>query len=207
MQSNPLLEHFETPQDMVELVNTAVKYIEDVVWAGEDVKIVYLGLRLDYSEKVSCTHSAPFGRPTNWGGNKKDSPTDYPGWFGRVWVATSKIVPFTSRPYKQMGIGDSLAAAGINTGTGGGGEYNLPSHIKEKLAYHGWPDWKSWGWDVKLWADDWKEMVLANLLDPGNTFSTDTQEYWYLHINKGHAAEPLNRGLRSPRLQLPGSAG
>lgn len=33
---------------------------------------------------VDCYHNAPFGKPTNWGGRKKDLPTSYNGFRSRV---------------------------------------------------------------------------------------------------------------------------
>jgi hypothetical protein len=89
-------------------------------------KITYLDLT--WSDWLSNSHSAPRGKQTNWGGDKKDVPRGYPGWGGKIEYEMSHDLGFGS---------DIVKGLGINTGTGGGRGDN------------------AYGYDVKLFADDW----------------------------------------------------
>ena len=76
----------------------------------------------------SCTHSAPFGKETNWG-CKPDKPTYYPGWRGSIEIE------YESNDGYRL-FSDCFRGTGINTGTGGS--------ASKKSRY-----------DVILFADDW----------------------------------------------------
>lgn len=66
---------------------------------------------------VSNSHSAPFGKPTNWS-RKRDLPTSYPGISCRFSFQGRIKADF---PCSSWSMTDSLREIGIHTGTGGGG--------------------------------------------------------------------------------------
>lgn len=77
-------------------------------------KLEYLTItNFKWNNKVSCTHSAPIGKKTNWGG-KLDLPTSYPGWHVKFEYQTTDHATCT---YEYGG--DMWDGTGINTGTGG----------------------------------------------------------------------------------------
>ncbi|RYD73919.1 MAG: hypothetical protein EOP84_20750, partial [Verrucomicrobiaceae bacterium] len=71
-------------------------------------------INMRYNVLCSNTHAAPKGKKTNWGGHESpEVPRGYPGWRGSVEYRTSDFMAWDSRAWK---------AAGIHTGSGGGGE-------------------------------------------------------------------------------------
>lgn len=86
---------------------------------------LYLVLDIVYYDYVSCTHSAPKDKPTNWYG-KNNLPTGYPGFKGRVWWGYVN----GKNDYRWK----DLSQFCIHTGTGGYGLYGL-----EQYAWHGIP--------------------------------------------------------------------
>lgn len=110
------------------------KYLDSIIC---DFNIAVTSLVLDYSDKVSNSHSAPFGKQTNWGGRKKDEPRGYPGWQGDISFTLSHELPsFTS---------DAFDNTGINLGSGGG------SGIKCR-------------YEVRLFEDDWPGLAKSRTL-------------------------------------------
>jgi uncharacterized C2H2 Zn-finger protein len=69
----------------------------------------------EYKETCSNSHQAPIGKVQNWE-REVDKPIGYPGWYGRIkiWL----------EDYKDFNF-DLFKKTGINTGTGGGGEYDV----------------------------------------------------------------------------------
>src|SRR5579859_3405860 len=63
---------------------------------------------MHYSDNVSNTHAAPFGKPTNWRG-EDHLPRGYPGWRGRISFKINDDFEY------------NFCNSGINTGSGGGG--------------------------------------------------------------------------------------
>jgi hypothetical protein len=82
---------------------------------------------------VSNSHSAPFGKKTNWGSRDVNEPTSYPGWTGNIRY---RPTDYDTSSY-HFGS-DAWVGTGINTGSGG--------YARE---YY---------YDVKLFADDWPAM-------------------------------------------------
>lgn len=71
--------------------------------------------RMRWDEYVSNTHSAPVGKPTNWG-RKDGLPLGYPGWKGEI------IIEYRPRNNNENSFDSTgLARWGIHTGSGGGG--------------------------------------------------------------------------------------
>ena len=88
-----------------------------------------VGMR--WTNEMSNSHSAPFGKEQNWGGQKKDVPRNYPGWHGRIeFNVTGDFPGFCS---------DIFEDTGLNTGSGGGGT-------------------NSYGYSLDMWADDFPTM-------------------------------------------------
>jgi len=155
---NSRMTGIETPQTFPELLTNTRHHLRDTIW-NKNNEVVYLGIKIEYRDKVSCSHSAPKGEHTNWGG-KSEYPAYFPGWSGRIWIGT-----LYGLQDRQANMSSILKNIGLYTGTGGGGNYNLPSHVKERLPSHDWPTWKSWGWDVKIWEADWPEIKMGSLLE------------------------------------------
>ena len=103
------------------------------------IKITYL--KVQYSDSVSNSHSAPHGKQTNWGGDKKDVPRGYPGWSGHIEFQLSHDLSFGS---------DILKTLRIHTGSGGG------------------TSGQRYGYGVTFWADDWPGMNMMRALTDGS---------------------------------------
>ena len=112
---NPFYD--SSPETIQELINCAVQKM-DVNLKDRDLYVVYLVLKVKYTDEVSCSHSCPFGEETNWGGYNDPAPRAQPGWGGRVWLS------FCNRP--EWFGSDDLHGTGIHSGTGGGGLYGVP---------------------------------------------------------------------------------
>lgn len=50
-----------------------------------NIEISDLSLRVHFREDVSCSHNAPIGKKTNWGGWESNEPRCYPGWYGQIY--------------------------------------------------------------------------------------------------------------------------
>lgn len=104
-----------------------------------------------WKEDLSNSHSCPRGGVENFDTRadyNKGKPTGYPGWSGRINI---KVKPPMSKhkkdPYMHDGWGSSyFERTTINTGSGGGG---------------GGKDFKSYSYDVKLFAADFPVMYEA----------------------------------------------
>lgn len=99
-----------------------------------------------WNEYMSNSHSRPRKGVENFM-RQKDKPQAYPGWRGRINI---KVKPPMSKhkknPYMKDGFGsDYFADTLINTGSGGGGE-----------------NFKSYSYDVSLWALDFPVMYEAH---------------------------------------------
>jgi hypothetical protein len=192
---NRILELFEPPMSLGDVIPCAVAYMEREL-KNNGIYVVYFGLQVLYNEKVSCSHHAPFGQNTNWGGKHEDRPKHYPGWSGRIWVGFSKNL--ISKGH-CLNPGQPLARIGIHTGTGGGGQYNLPTAIKNKLAPNqNLQDYcDPWGWDVKIFLDDWPSLKILKILKPDNpnyrlTFNKNKTVFPH-YVNAPWAPETIPR--------------
>jgi hypothetical protein len=189
-QYNPILDHFEAPVSMGDIINCTVAYLDKVTWKDKN-RVIYFGMQLIYAENVGCTHCAPMNEQTNWGGRSTDNegkplPTGYPGWEGRLWLGTFKGAPITSPRNKH--IDEILRRIGIHTGAGGGGTYSIPPAIQEKIGWNTIGDsFNCWGYAVKLFEQDWISMALARTLNPNgiwikNAFN-DERPMLYYYVN------------------------
>jgi len=108
-----------------------------------------------WKEDLSNSHSCPRKGVQNFDTRaacNKGKPTGYPGWSGRINI---KVKPPMSKhkkdPYMHDGWGSSyFERTTINTGSGGGG---------------GGKDFKSYSYDVKLFAADFPVMYEAHRRD------------------------------------------
>ena len=92
---------------------------------------------------ISNSHSCPKGGVQNWGakGTFADGtpkPTGYPGWSTRINGSLKRNKKNMSS-YPASGL---FKIVGIHTGTGGGGN-------------------ESFGWDAKIWAEEWPAAASA----------------------------------------------
>jgi len=80
-------------------------YLESIIC---DFSITVTSLMIEYDDNVRNSHSAPFGKPTNW--HRSDNlPKGYPGWQGDIEYTVSHYIS-----------NDLFTGTGINTGSGGG---------------------------------------------------------------------------------------
>lgn len=124
-------------QDFLDLMNyprlnaTSIPHLielcKEVALKAWNVELNF-ALDVAYNEQASCSHSAPVGKPTNWGGQDKKSPTSYVGLTGSI-KGTSKhltVVPKKDTWRQSSGSdffkGFGRGIIGINTGSGSGGD-------------------------------------------------------------------------------------
>lgn len=111
-------------------------------WAGEGFYDTDLFTEIKFNQmkwgnQISNSHSCPKGGVTNWGGREKNAdgtprPNGYPGWQGYLSGSLKRLKKHMSF-YPASGF---FKLVGIHTGTGGGGN-------------------QSFGWDIKLFAEEW----------------------------------------------------
>ena len=128
------------PKTMDELADCVIKLINSYKdsWGNMNPRVVGFEWDLQYSSKVSNSHSAPEDGTTNWRG-EKGIPTGYPGFVGRVWVRfaeNNEIIGYGSDPF---------AITLTHTGSGGVGHGGM------------------WTWDYKIFLSDWPE--IENLIN------------------------------------------
>jgi len=117
--------------------------IRETYW----LRITYL--TLDWSDRVSNTHSCPHDGVTNWGGRElfndgSAKPRGYPGWSGRIEYNMSHDIGFGSDPMRNLRI---------HTGSGGGNSKNR------------------FGYEVKFFESDWpglRQGMIFDRLSEGN---------------------------------------
>lgn len=133
-------------------------------------KVVGLQLVLSWYDRVSNSHSAPVGKPTN-GGRLGFLPTGYPGWSGRVWIRYDK------KCFKGWGGSDPIRGTGLHTGTGGFGTYSGPwtklahsifdAELIDKISLKKYNDLKPvcHSWDCRVFAEDFPEILELYQMD------------------------------------------
>jgi len=198
---NPILDHFEAPVTMGQMLNCMVAYLDKVIFQDHN-RVIYLGLRLRYDEKISNTHSCPFNGVTNWGGRSTMSDgtekvKSYPGWHGRLWIATfHKYQSGTSNMFESpSGL---LARIGVHTGGGGGGEYALPTQVVSQIGWDIHNNFQPWGWDVKIFEQDWASMAIARSINADGEFinrayNEDENLYYYVNSPWDPKIMPLSK--------------
>jgi len=150
-----------SPETFDELINLAVEKMNNKF--DDDNHIVYLAWQGSFSDTVSCSHHAPKGKSTNWGGRDKNKPTEYSGWYGRVWVSYR----YERRPF-TFGSG-IMQGTGISSGTGGGGLYDLPGWVNLHPQYRKY-NGNSYGhypmsWDSKIFNLDFPLLNASYITD------------------------------------------
>lgn len=150
---------------VVKVLNNYKQYRQSakgVLTSSPNAQCIGLAWRLTHTETVSNSHSGPEGYPQNFM-RKKDVPTSYPGWSGRVWVRykNERGYSFGSDPFSR-----SLT----HTGTGGGGSYDGPwtkvAHERFKLYQHGPGEFdpvSCYSWDFRIFDADWP-LVTENII-------------------------------------------
>ena len=126
-------------------------------------KVVGLQLDLAWYDLVSNSHSAPVGKPTNFGA-RPGLPTSYPGWSGRTWIRYAK------NPIERGS--DPLIRTCLHTGTGGFGSYNGPWSLlhnqifiaRRKYNYISPTEYNElmpvcYSWDCRVFAEDFPEIL------------------------------------------------
>ena len=99
---------------------------------------------MSWRNHIGNTHSCPRNGVKNFM-QKEDKPKGYAGWYGRITIKVRPpMAKYRGKEYMKDGWGsDYFANTPINTGSGGGG---------------GGTEWKSYSYDVTLWADDFPVM-------------------------------------------------
>lgn len=83
---------------------------------------------ITWDNHLSNSHCAPIGHKTNWAQRDKNEPTGYPGWRAYITFELSQDIGILIHVFKDTSI---------NTGTGGGGTYELSLFAQDfkKMAY------------------------------------------------------------------------
>jgi len=123
-----------------------------------DVKVAGFSWEIHYDPCISNTHYAPVGGETNWGGEKKHIPRNYPGWYGRVWIRYEK-------DYDMFGS-DPFESTLTYPGTGGAGEYDGPFKRKNGGALRSW-DYRFFEDDFPLVTIPYKGEMMLDMLENG----------------------------------------
>lgn len=94
---------------------------------GEEGKNITIEItNCSFNENISITHSAPIGVKSEFRSTKS-----FPGFYGRIIYNISEfnylLRKFDDRLYENL----STVFAGINTGTGGGGSYELRLYLDD----------------------------------------------------------------------------
>jgi hypothetical protein len=193
----------EEPKTMDELAQAVIKVLNNyqehrtrregsktVMTSSPTARCVGLSWRVTHSDMVSNSHSGPEGYPQNFM-RKKDIPTGYPGWTGRVWVRYEREAgySFGSDPFNR-----TLT----HTGTGGGGSYNGPwekisntrfQRFKHARGPNMYPEVCCFSWDFRIYDADWPE-VTANIVE-----EREKAIMWATLNNKTGPAQPTHTFL------------
>jgi len=110
-------------------------------------KIEYMNFKLTWSDSVSNTHSAPFGKQTNWGGQKKDVPRGYPGWHG--------VIHYNVSEYQSIHGSDMWKGTGVHTSAGG---YNMWEGTGVHTSAGGYAS--EYYYSIEMFAEDWPAMLV-----------------------------------------------
>lgn len=121
------------------------------------VKVVGFSWSITHSYNISNSHSAPINGETNFGRDKHNIPTCYPGWKGRVWIRFNKNPKGFSSDY--------FPATLTYPGTGGAGAYGGPWSAICSAWYHTYrangktsiryPEPECRSWDYRFFDSDW----------------------------------------------------
>jgi hypothetical protein len=202
---NPILDHFEAPTSIGDILNSIVAYLDKVVWKDQN-RVTYLGMELTYDDQISCSQVAPMNEQVNYehsctDDKGNDLPSYYPGWEGYLWVGTFKHSP---PPMHRLNIKAHLANIGIFTTTGGGGSHNIPLAIAKRVViaesdflYDLDKLYNCWGYEVRLFEQDWVSLAIARALNPKgiwvkNAFNSERSMLYY-YINPPWNPEMMPR--------------
>lgn len=99
---------------------------------------------ISWRDRIGNTHSCPRNGVENFM-QEGDKPKGYAGWYGRISIKVRPAMEkYRGKEYLKDGWGsDYFNDTPIKTGSGGGG---------------GGTEWKSYSYDVTLWADDFPVM-------------------------------------------------
>lgn len=110
-----------------EVLDLIVKYAYE--FFGAKLKITDSNLQFGM---VSCSHNAPIGKKTNWGGQHADLPREYLGWSGNLtgkWITNGK-----DRWGEKMDgftrLTEGGGLAGIHTGCFNGGRGHFDGEFR-----------------------------------------------------------------------------
>jgi hypothetical protein len=117
--------NWEVNMNRLRLEATSVGHVKELIvehakrFFGVSMEILELDV---YFTDVSCSHNAPIGEKTNWGGREK-GPRTFPGWSGNIKIKWKKngrghrneVIDSPSELFDWSGL------RGLHTGSGGGG--------------------------------------------------------------------------------------
>lgn len=131
-----------------------------------DLNVLGFAWRINYSNKVSNSHSSPINGVSNFT-REAGVPLGYPGFSGRVWLRTD------NKP--RSGISDNFARTCTRPGTGGQGGYSGPWEYISQFSYRRSssyvPSYKvqCYGWDYRFFIEDFP--LVAELVEQIQTIS------------------------------------
>ncbi|NJO59882.1 MAG: hypothetical protein HC836_16860 [Richelia sp. RM2_1_2] len=108
---------------------------------------------MQFRQKISNTHNAPIGKPTNWSGSD-DLPNGYMGWKGRVKIKMAGDYPsFTTDIFENSGICFGSGSGHRVFGNNVSGKKGLRPVIGSVYSA-----------DVMFFVDDWPGLTNAEVL-------------------------------------------
>jgi len=147
------------PETLDEVFDSVIAIVNDQCRLNNepDVEVVGLEIALTYTPEVSNTHECPLLGTTNWGGNDKTAPRNYPGFQGFICIRYNK----DNESFMDHYLGHTLT----HTGSGGGGHtgpwgkiktayYDAPRHIQKTFERP-----EILRWDYKIFLDDFPELA------------------------------------------------
>lgn len=78
-----------------------------------DIEVHDLSIRVSFRD-VSCSHNAPIGKETNWGGRKENLPRNYLGWHGQIYCQVYDKYIMSLKDYELYSINVSAASSMFN---------------------------------------------------------------------------------------------
>lgn len=146
------------PRTLDELATTVIQAASDFA-DSKSPGCRVVGLQWDVQHRlVSNSNYSPIDGFTNFAGRDDRLPTNYPGWYGRLWIRYNQPPGgFGSDPVKQCFV---------HTGTGGFGSYDGPwdrlAHVQYKNRNRfDYPKPEFYSWDFRFFESDWPQLSEA----------------------------------------------
>jgi hypothetical protein len=151
-----------TSKTIPEVIERTIKLLDD-----NGVELILNEYPHIFSTEISNSREAPIGYQTNWGGDKKDVPRNYPGWRGK-WEGTIKYKQNHPKYGKEINF-DNLydrwgrAEYAINYIKAGGGNFGSKFSMGGTLWLYDFPliykEWQKNNGEFNILKDEYRSAV------------------------------------------------